>query len=112
MPKAQVVEDAAQVAGQDAAEMFIDAVPDWVGEWKIDLSGWTTMEHVMRWQDVVRDNEFRAVTAELAKLVRRWPYAHDPSKVESYGKLTPGQWRKAAEQVAVAAGDFFQNARD
>lgn len=123
MPKAQVVEDAAQVAGQDAAEMPEDVTeqpepidpqnpPAWLGEWAFDFSGWTKMEDVMHWQDVVQANQFREVTAEMTKRVKRWPYAYDPSKVASYSEISPGQWRKAVEKAAVAAGAFFQNARD
>lgn len=113
MPK-QAADEQAEMAGQDAAEMpeAVTEQPAWQGEWKVDLSAWSTMGDIMRWQDMAENNSFRPMTQAMRGYIKRWPYSYDPSKAESYEKIKAYQWRKAAEQVGKAANAFFLDPGD
>jgi|GEM_PF-3465011 len=88
------------------------AGPDWQGEWKVDLSGWTTMEPIMAWQEQARRSDFGKMSETMAGVIVRWPYGLPPNDAKSYVKLSPAQWKQAAEQVGRAVGSFFQSADD
>lgn len=85
-------------------------VHPWQGEWKVDLSAWTTMEPLMQWQEQARRSDFTAMSETMAGVIRQWPYDLPPGDAASYRKISPAQWKQAAEQVGRAVGNFFQSA--
>lgn len=84
----------------------------WQGDWKIDLSDWTTMEPILQWQEMAHRSDFKGLNAQMATVIRSWPHEVDPSDVASYAKLSPGQWKVAVTKVGEAVGAFFQGAVD
>lgn len=88
------------------------AVPAWQGEWKIDLSDWTTMESIFEWQKLARAANFAEMSRVMTGVIRRWPYPLDPAKVESYGKLSPAQWKETAQRMGNSVGAFFRDEED
>lgn len=45
----------------------------------------------------------------LAKFIRRWPYAGDPTDEASYDKLTLAEWNEVQQRLLQALATFLAN---
>ena len=46
----------------------------------------------------------------MSGIISGWEYDGDPRDIESYRKLSPGQWKKASERAGKATQNFLENA--
>jgi hypothetical protein len=78
-------------------------------------SGWEiAIGDIRKWKNKDRDRFLQAVFAagktgigkplypELARLIKRWPYPYDPSKVDSYGEIDGYELEEALNRVVAA----------
>jgi hypothetical protein len=78
--------------------------------WSIDLSAWQTMEPIMAWQDAARSGDFRTMATIMAEAIKAWPFEADPADPDAYGnKITPQQFKKAAERMGEKVTAFFRD---
>lgn len=80
--------------------------------WSVDLSAWTTMKPIMRWQKAALRNDLDGLGEMMTKVIKSWPHAGDPSKLESYEDLSPKHFNEAARKVGDAVGGIFQRSSD
>jgi hypothetical protein len=77
---------------------------------RVDLSGWTTMRALEKWDVAARNGHIATMNELMAGVVKSWPYASDPSLPGSYSDLSLEEWANTFKAVRDCVGKFFSNA--
>lgn len=76
--------------------------------WAVNLEGWTTMKPVLEWTNAAKGGDMGKLRDLMTEIVVSWPYDGSPSVAESYGALTPAQFKAALKEVGGRVGSLFQ----
>jgi hypothetical protein len=76
---------------------------------EVDLSSWKMGEY-LDWEELFsnRSGSLRQSMEIMAQVIRRWPFAGDPSVFDSYRALDGADWALCYAAIQDATGKSFQ----